>query len=238
VEDLEPGKPIDVELDGQRLTAIAWPMDRKVIHVERRGAQWSVADEVNPTHKTPPRCGPFKNAFGNNVIFVYGTKGTAEENAWAYNKARFDGEAFYYRGNGSVDVVADASFDPRKEPDRNVILYGNAETNAAWSALLGDSPVQVSRDVLKLGERELKGPDLGCIFIRPRPGSDISSVAVVSGTGVHGCRLTDRLPYFLSGAGYPDCLVIGSTTDASKAIRCAGFFGNDWSIQAGEFLFE
>jgi hypothetical protein len=29
------------------------------------------------------------------------------------------------------------------------------------------------------------------------------------GSGLLGLRLTERLPYFLSGVGYPDCLVLG-----------------------------
>ena len=43
--------------------------------------------------------------------------------------------------------------DPGREQefrDRNVILYGNAESNAAWPVLLGESPVQVRRGQVKI----------------------------------------------------------------------------------------
>ena len=57
-----------------------------------------------------------------------------------------------------------------------MIVYGHAESNAAWPALLGESPVQVRRGQVKVGPRSVTGDDLACLFIRPRPGSDVASV--------------------------------------------------------------
>ncbi|HEV8000181.1 MAG TPA: hypothetical protein VGP63_09900, partial [Planctomycetaceae bacterium] len=180
------------------------------------------------------------NALRNEVLFVVGTKGSAEENAWALRKARFDAENFWYRGNGYIQVMFDSSFDPAKDPNRNVVLYGNADTNAAWSALLGKSPVQVTSGSIKVGGRETKGDNLGCLFVRPRPGSDVASVGAVSGTGVKGMRLTDRLPFFVSGVGYPDCVLFGpdALLKGLAGVKAAGFFGNDWSVEHGEFAWR
>ena len=157
-----------------------------------------------------------------------------------YDKARYDAETFWYRGNGSVDVVTDIDFDPSASRDRNVILYGNADTNAAWAPLLGESPVQVRSDAVLVGQRELTGSDLACLFVRPRPGSERATVGVVAGTGVTGMRLTERLPYFVSGVAYPDFIVLGPDvlTAGTAGIRAAGFFGTDWSVGAGEFAWR
>ena len=173
-------------------------------------------------------------------MFVYATQGTQAQNAAVYNKARYDAETFWYRGNGAVDVLPDVDFDPSTERDRNVILYGNADTNAAWAALLGESPVQVRGGAVTLGQREITGADLGCLFIRPRPGSDRALVGVVAGTGVAGMRLTERLPYFVSGSAYPDCIVLGPEvlTSGTAGIHVAGFFGIDWGVDSGEFAWR
>ena len=101
---------------------------------------WRVTDKPSPSLKSPERCGPFREAFRNRVLFVYGTRGTAAENAWAYAKARFDAETFWYRGNGSIDLVADTAFDPRVERERSVVLYGNRQSNAAWSTSYSSKP--------------------------------------------------------------------------------------------------
>ena len=235
----DPGKPFAIELDSQKLGEIPSPVGESRIWFTRTGDTWAISAKPAPAPapgvKSPTRSGPFKDAFRNRMLFIYGTTGTPEENAWSLQKARFDAETFWYRGNGSIDVIPDSAFDPAKEPNRNIILYGNADTNAAWKLLLGDSPVQVNRGTIKIANRDLAGDDLACLFIRPRPGSDTACVAAVSGSGLIGMRLTDRIPYFVSGVGYPDCIVIGaeSLLSGNDGVRVAGFFANDWSIPSG-----
>ncbi|MDZ7260605.1 MAG: alpha/beta hydrolase, partial [candidate division KSB1 bacterium] len=198
----------------------------------------SVIEQPSFDLKGPHRYGTFKDAFKNRMIFVYGTKGNAEENHWAFSKARYDAERFWYQGNGSVDVIPDTEFDPLVEPDRNVILYGNAQTNAAWNALLKNSPVVVKRGQIKVGNRRLKGDDLACLFIRPRPNSQIACVGVVSGTGLIGMRMTDQRPYLAPGYAYPDVIVFTPEmfTEKTTGVKVAGFFGLDWSVEKGEFV--
>jgi dienelactone hydrolase len=237
---LPPGEPVSVELDGQKILGIPWPGAPHRIQLAREGDRWALAGPPSPARKRPQRYGPFKEVFQNRPLLVYGTRGAAEENAWAYAKARYDAETFWYRGNGSFDLVPDTDFDPAADRDRNVILYGNRATNVAWGPLLGDSPAQVERGRVRIGERELAGEALACLFIRPRPGSDRALVGVVSGSGIAGMRLTDRLPYFVSGVAYPDCTVIGPEmlAGSSAGLRAAGFFGNDWGVKSGEFAWR
>ena len=241
LDHLAPDEPVHVSIDGQELSSIDWPAKTKQIWLTRQAGAWTVSAEAPPRDgKGPHRYGPFKDAFRHRMLFVYGTRGTDRENAWAFTKARYDAETFWYRGNGSVDVIADRDFDPASEPDRNVILYGNADTSSAWARLLGDSPVQVRRGLVQVGDREVAGGGLACLFIRPRPGSDMACVGVVSGSGPGGMRLTDRLPYFVSGVAYPDCTVIGPEmlTDGAAGVRVAGFFGLDWSVESGDFAWR
>ena len=178
------------------------------------------------------------------MIFVVGTKGTAEENAWSLAKARFDAETFWYRGNGSVDIVADTEFlSPDRADefrDHNVILYGHVECNAAWPVLLSKSPVQVRRGQVQIGQRTVSGDDLACLFIQPRSGSDRAAVGVVAGSGLVGLRLTQRLLYFTSGVAYPDCLLLRAPSQAENesGLLAAGYFGADWDVGSGEFAWR
>jgi hypothetical protein len=239
VGHLKPGETVAVELDGQKL-AVPWPADGRRLWLRREGRTWSATGAPSAALKGPDRYGPFKEAFRNQVLFVYGTRGTPEETAAALAKARSDAETFWYHGNASVDVVPDTAWESAADRDRNVVLYGNGDTNAAWKALLGDSPVQVSHGTIRVGEREEKGEDLACVFVRPRPGSDRALVAAVAGTGVAGMRLTWTLPLFHSGVGYPDWVVLGPEVLARgrTAVRGAGFFGNDWGLPTGEFAWR
>jgi hypothetical protein len=234
---LPAGSPMTVKLDGQKLE-VPWPGDEPCVWLERDGEKWNWTEKPAATLKGPHRYGPFKEVFRNRFVLVYGTQGTAAENRWALAKARYDAETFWYRGNGFAEVVADTAFDPDAEPDRNVVLYGNADTNAAWAALFGVSPVQIRSGRVLVGEQVVTGDDLACLTIWPRPGSDRALVGAVGGTGPVGMRLTDRLPYFVSGVAYPDCIVLSPKvlTAGAAGVRAAGFFGNDWSVETGEFV--
>lgn len=239
VSNLPAGKPVYVELDEQKAISIPWSPEKR-IWLERQPAGWRMGERPAASDKRPARYGPFKQAFQNRMCLVYGTRGTPAENAWAFAKARYDAETFWYRGNGSIDVFSDSAFFASSDSDRNVILYGNADTNAAWSMLLGDSPVQVRRGRVTVAERALEGSDLACLFLRPRPGSEQALVGVVSGTGVEGMNLTYRLPYFASGVGYPDCVVFGPEVLSKTVggVKAAGYFGRDWGVAAGEFVWR
>jgi len=237
---------LTIQLDGQKLDNVPFPSEKR-IWLSRGGEQrtdaasaWSVIPKPSPNLKGPHRYGPFKESLRHRFMLVYGTKGMEEENAWARARARYDAEQFWYRGNGALDVVADVDFDPNAEPDRDVILYGNANTNGAWQALLGKGPVQVLRNQVRVGEKRLTGGDLACLSIWPRPGSDRACVAVVAGSGLAGMRLTNRMPYFTPGVAYPDCIVLDPTslTEEAKGVRAAGFFGLDWSVESGEFVWR
>jgi hypothetical protein len=164
---------------------------------------------------------------------VYGTAGNPAEDKWAFNKARYDAEVWYYRGNGSVDIVADNAFDPASYRDRGVILYGNSVTNSAWSKLLADCPIQVTREGITLGSETFKGNDLAAYFTWPRQDSKIASVAVVAGTGMPGLSSADANQYFAAGSGFPDYMIFSAEMLRSGAdgVKATGFFDNMWRLQ-------
>lgn len=241
IAHIAPGASVELDLDGQKIGGIHPPAKATRLNLERTGNVWRVMDKpASPALKGPKRYGPFKRAFGHRAILVYGTHGTPEENAAIYATVRYHAETFWYRGNGAFDVEPDTAFDPRRDADRSVVLYGNADTNSAWAALLGDGPVQVKRGALRVGAHEFSGDSLAAFFVQPRRGSEVALVGAVAGSGAAGMRLTQRVPIFLSGAGFPDCLVIGpeTLTQGAAGVRAAGFFGLDWKVESGDFAWQ
>ena len=235
---LRPTGPIVLDIDRQILSGITPGDADGRVWFSRRDRRWEAGIDPRGRLKNPGRTGTFKDLFRNRVLFVYGTSGTPEENRWASAKARFDAERFWYEGNGSIDVLPDREFNPELTKDRNVVLYGNANTNRAWNALLGKSPVQVTSQGATLGSAYFTGGDLACLVIRPRPGSTTACVGAVAGTGITGMRLTDRMPYLLPGVAYPDLIIgrVSMLTRGESGIEAAGFFGEDWSVEGGEFV--
>ncbi|MBI5706482.1 MAG: prolyl oligopeptidase family serine peptidase [Armatimonadetes bacterium] len=231
------GRVFIAELDGQSVSA-PLPTDPKDgLAYEMVDDAWICAGPAGTTD-APKRRHQFKSAFRNGAWLVYGTSGTPEENAWSLAKARFDAEQFGYRGNGAFRVMSDAAFlatldDPSQTRDRNVVLYGNSETNRTFSRLLKEAPVQVRSGKLTVGEKEQKGVGLGCLFVYPRPDSKFAMVGVVAGTGLQGMAATNRLPYFVSGVQYPDWCVFDTKVYASglSGVIGAGYFDDDWVVR-------
>jgi hypothetical protein len=215
------------------------------VHLEREGlsssapaaeAAWHVVSGFPPSDKGPRRHGPFKEAFVDRPVLVFGTRGTREDRTWSLERARYDSERFSYALGGVLQLVADVDYDRERFEGRNVVLYGNADTNAAWDELLVDSPVQVRRGLVRVGRVSFRGDDLGCLLVRPMPDDDDHLVAAIAGTGSAGQRLTDHLPIFSAGIGWPDIAVVDSSilTAGSKGVRAAGFFAVDWSLDGAD----
>jgi len=230
---------ITIELDGSKAEAPAVE-GRRRIFLERGEEGWKMSAPPGPGSKGPLRSGGFKDAFRHGFVFVYGTKGDAAEDARGFGKARFDAEMFWVRGNAGIEVLPDTAFDPAKGQDRSVILYGNADTNAAWAKLLGGSPVEIRNGRARIGEKQLAGKDYSAYFVRPRPGSDTASVGVVAWTGPAGWIAASPGQYFISGAGFPDLMLVSAEAlrSGTDGIRVIGWFGNDWSLERGDFVWN
>ena len=199
--------------------------------------KWNVVSKPSLEEKGPHRNGGFKDAFRNNVVFVYATKGSEKENQWYLNKARFDAETFWYKANGKVELIPDTEFSLSKYKDRNVVVYGNRDNNSAWKKLLGDAPIQVYNDKVVVDGRDLRGEQWGSYYITSRKDSDIASIGVVAATGEKGMKAIYENHYMVNGTTFPDVVIFDDTVlkYGTKGIKCTGFFGNDWSFKTGDF---
>jgi poly(3-hydroxybutyrate) depolymerase len=187
--------------------------------------------------KTPDRSGPFKRAFDHGFVMVYGTAGEPAETDELLARARYDSSVWWYRANGHAPVISDEEFlDPMEAARwarRNVILYGNADTNAAWDEVLGPNcPIRATRGRITLGETSWERDDLGAVFVFPRKDDAGSLVGVFADSGTSGSRLGYALGPFISGVGYPDYAIFGSEILqlGDGGVLAAGWLDAEWSL--------
>jgi len=211
-----------VNLDGQ---TVAVTGGTTPVMLVRENGRWQ---QGLASGKNPTTMGPFKAIFGHKVVFVVPTGGTAEENNAGLDQARYDAETLYVRGNGSVDIVTDAEVIKGGFERRNILLYGNADTNRAWAKFMKGSPVEVRRNLVRVGFKTETGPGLAVLVVRPKPGISDCLVGAMAPTGAAGAARLARMATFTSGVAYPDWTVVGT-----KGLLGAGFFGNDWSLGTG-----
>ncbi|KAA8473974.1 putative esterase [Arcticibacter tournemirensis] len=232
LSDFGAGKNITILLDSLNALSYTTKGNSDSIFLSKRDKEWALTSAPSADQKGPHRYGTFKEPFGKRMIFVYGTKGNKEENEWSLNKARYDAEAWYYRGNGAVDIIPDKEYSENRYTGRNVIIYGNASTNSVYNKLLKGCPIQVSRNLVKVGGKEWKGDDLGAYYIWPIKSTGSNSVAVVAGSGLKGMKAAEANQYFAGASGFPDFMIFGidMLQSGSSAVKCTGFYDNDWKI--------
>ncbi|PCE66288.1 carboxylesterase family protein [Sediminicola luteus] len=231
---------LKLETDHIEIDSTHVMIDSDVLYLTQTNGSWEKTATPNPALKGPHRNGGFKDAFKNQMVFVYATNGTPTENQWYFNKARLDAETFYYRANGRVVLVPDSDFSPKAYADRNIILYGNADNNKAWKKLLKNAEVQVINGKATIGGRETLGNQWGLYFVLPRPDSDTASVGVISATGTEGMKAIYSNHYLINGTTYPDLMLFSNDIMqfGTDAVKCAGFFGNDWSYEQGDWQWK
>ncbi len=227
-------KPIHIQLDSlNKLSYANSSRAIKTLFLTKNDNGWQFADPPNKAHKGPHRNGTFKEAFNKGMLYVYGTSGSAEENAWALEKSRYDAESWYYRGNGAFDIISDKEFDMKKHGHRNIILIGNANSNSVWNKLLQDCPIRIEKGLLSVGSRVNSGDDIGGYFQWKRSDDETLSVGVITGTGITGMRAAGANQYFAGASGFPDYMFFNSSmlTDGASGVIDAGFYTNKWEIK-------
>jgi len=233
----EMGDDIDtLTIDEQEYV---FPETDNPVYLMKNDNRWKTISSPSLKEKGPHRNGSFKDAFNNYVVLVYATQGSQNENEWYYNRARYDAETFGYLGNGSFEIVKDTEFELNKFKDRNVVLYGNKNNNAAWKKLLDNCPIQVTTNNVKIGEKELAGGKWGAFFIYPRFDSNNASVGVVTASGEKGMKAAFANDY-LGRDAFPDIVIFDETmmVDGIPGIKCTGFFGNDWTLKNGDIVWK
>ena len=237
LNDFSAGSNVTIELDNNSLHYKTVSSNDSIFLLHENN-QWSFADRPSSYGKGPQRYGTFKEAFNHKMIFVYGTSGNKQENEWNINKAKYDAETWYYRGNGAVDIIPDKEYSIEKYPGRNVIIYGNANSNSAWNSLLADCPITVTRSGIKVGDKTFSGDDLGAYFVWPMKNSPLNSVGVIAGTGVNGMNAANPNQYFAGASGFPDFMIfrLGMLQSGADKVEIAGFFDNNWKLVPEEMV--
>ncbi|MFT3936010.1 MAG: alpha/beta hydrolase-fold protein [Chitinophagaceae bacterium] len=233
-----PGAAVSIQLDSLNKLSYTVKTNYDTVCLVKDNNQWQLATKPGTAQKGPIRYGTFKDPFNNKMVFVYSTKGTPAENEWSFNKARYDAETWYYRGNGSMDIIADKEYNPAKYAGRNIIIYGNANTNSAYNILLSDCPIRIERNKVVAGDHSFSGEDMAAYFTWPQKASANLSVGVVAGTGIKGMMATNANQYFAGASGFPDFMIfsLSMLQAGSSGIKMTGFFDNDWKIAASEMV--
>jgi len=209
------------------------------VWARKHAGRWLVTPAPrSPATKAPRAGGPFKRVFGRRFVLVYGTTGSEEEQRALLEQARFDGQRWMYRANGQSVLLSDRAWQQEGArldlAERNTVVYGNRDTNAAFTPLARGAPVTRGA-CYHSGLR--RGDNIGACYVGPgpRPGT---LVGFCASTGVLGARLGFTLSLFISGAGWPDFVFFDEDilTEGDGGVLEAGWYDQRWAIQKGSYV--
>ena len=97
--------------------------------------------------------------------------------------------------------------------------------------------IQVKNNQVNFNGKLLSGNQWGMYFIVPRKDSDIASVGIITASGEKGMKAAYMNHYLVNGTTFPDVLLFDDKVleNGMSAVKCAGFFGNNWSVETGDF---
>ena len=159
---------------------------------------------------------------------------------WAYNKARFDAETWWYRGNSALNLMSDVEVKRQQSDLKNVVIYGNPATNSYLKEIapkVRNLPFASNGLDISVGDKKLK-EDCGLLW------GGVSQtgyrIGIIGGNSSLGCRTTERVPVFLSGVHFPDFYAVTNEMylRASKGVAAAGFYDPNWEFKPDRFAFR
>lgn len=196
-----PKHPITI--DGEAVPSPSKPPKSGRIAFERRGSHWRVIGErelAKRNEKKPDLQGPIDDAFTSPFLCVRGTGAAWNPvvQEWAEaNLRRFEYEwRRYFRGD--LPIVNDNEVTAADCERYNLVLFGDPGSNSWIRKSLSRSPVQWTRQGVRIGEASYDSTACAPVFIRPSPFAKNGSryIVVNSGHTFHEAEL-NRLNYLL-----------------------------------------
>jgi len=213
------GRSAQVVLDGQPALPLAGQF------VRAADGRWR-AGQPSPGMKRHGLSGPLDDFQFDRFLFVYGTTGTAAENALL---AKLGKKLSDWGLGATFNVKADRDVTDADLREAHLIVIGTPSSNSLLGRLAKDVPLVWSPTGLHLGKVSVAGAGAGACLIYPNPLAPERYLVILTGVDEAGYQVWNtRAP----GGDY----VLGRTeTHDEKPVfvpTIRGWFDNHWSWSA------
>lgn len=227
--------PVEAPPSVLRQLALIRP-DRKLAQfllLELKGGRWHLDAPAigDGLLKLPGIQGPIDDAFMSAFVVVPPDRASVSPVREAFYKrelaytARRWREVF--RGDLPIKRAAELTADDLKT--KNLILFGEPDTNPKMAELLGQTPLAWKNNAVKLGAKSWKGESVVPLAIYPNPKQPVRYIVLNSGPTI---REKSDPNNSLQTPQLPDWAVLDvsvPSTDSTPAkILDAGFFNEEW----------
>ncbi len=234
---LDPTSAVTVEIDGESLTAPVPLSDRSwTCQLHRESNAWKLGPA--PDGETPRKRhglqGPIDDAFMDAFLFVRPTRPFANEQIknWTTQEVAHATEAWRKQFRGEAPIKNDVDVTDDDIANRNLVLWGDAESNALWARIAEQLPLRVADGNIHVNDRAYSTDHHVPILIAPNPLNPQRYVVLNSGVTF---REYDYLNNARQVAKLPDWAIIDVRTPPNSRrpgkIVEAAFFDEKWRLR-------
>ncbi|MGB9721299.1 MAG: prolyl oligopeptidase family serine peptidase [bacterium] len=191
--------------------------------------------------KTAERYGPIKQAYFSPFILVYGTVGDSIDTENNLHQARLQSYTWWIRANGYVEIIPDTEITQEHIKNFNLILFGNAQTNAFIKKINKRLPINFGIEKgIAIQNEVLKHSDLCLMEIYPNPFNLEKFVLLYSATTKKVQRYLGLFSAIYSGSGLPDFVIWDELAGRYgwAGVVGAGFFSKNWQLDRKFMYFK
>ncbi|MES2708368.1 MAG: prolyl oligopeptidase family serine peptidase [Verrucomicrobiota bacterium] len=225
-------KGLAIRIDGTEITT---EKAEKVLNLTKADSHWRLgAPSSQGLRKRPGLQGPVDDAFTAPFLFVLPDKPGALPAVDAWIRAEAAAQQSRWRSlmRGDVRTKAASTVTAGDIRDYNLILWGDAASNAVTEKVLTRLPLQWTADRIQAGGRTFSSKDHVPVMIYPNPLNPARYIVLNSGLTF---REAHSKTNSLQNPHLPDWAVLNITSpptaeEAGKP-AAAGFFDEAWNWQ-------
>lgn len=169
-------------------------------------------------------CGPVRDAYCSEFLMVFGTQGQGDRDMRSAIKA---GQEWVDFAKGRAAIKPDTAVSVQDIAKRNLILFGDVESNSVVSKIAAGLPVVIRGDEFALAGRTFPRPESSLLMVYPNPLNPSRYVVLNVGKfwGKY-LSINHKLDHV------PDFIVFNDSrdTDGNNKFLCAGYFDRNWQF--------
>jgi pimeloyl-ACP methyl ester carboxylesterase len=190
--------------------------------------------ETTTLRKTHGLQGPIDDAFMSRFLFVVptGQPWHQQTGKWVDTEMAHAVEHWRRQFRGSVRIKKDVELNSADISESNLILWGDPQSNCVLQKIIGDLPIQWTKELLAIGVDRFSSASHVAAMIYPNPLNPKTYVVLNSGFTfreydyLNNARQVPKLPDFA-------VIDISKPVTAQKpgGIATAGFFDESWKLE-------
>lgn len=223
-------RPTAVVLDGQRINRLRASAEAG-LHFAKQAGTWRIASGDSGLRKRPGLTGPIDDAFMEAFVFVRPTGKPLNPELGAWVEGELTAAKNLWRDvyRGDVLVKDDRSVTPDDLAARNLVLWGDPNSNAFLAKIIAQLPVKWDAKALSFRGKTYDAANHAPILVFPNPLNPTRYVVLNSGLDFRADGYGNNA---LQTPKLPDWAVVDLHTPPGPRwpgkIVDAGFFDEEW----------